>query len=68
MSGTEQKRNRRITLADVETELDEARDALDFGDGTHGTEVKQTAYTRAIAKALVVLAQCALDSRAEGKT
>ena len=68
MSRSEQKRIRAQTRATVEQELDQARDALDFGDGTVGTDVKRTAYTRAIAKALVVLAQCALDSRAEGKT
>jgi len=48
-----------------ERDLIEAREALSFGDRVPSEAMKQAAYTRAIAHALVVLADCALDSRAQ---
>jgi uncharacterized protein YutE (UPF0331/DUF86 family) len=51
-----------------ERRLAEAQDALAFGDKVPSEGMKTAAYTRAIAYSLAVLAECALDSRREGKT
>lgn len=65
-SKSERKR-RHATMADADRELEEAKDALSFGDHAQTSEMKDRAYKRAIAYALVVLAECVLDSRREGK-
>jgi hypothetical protein len=50
-----------MTRRDCQTALEQARQALDFGDHVPVDATKQTAYLRAIAHALVVLAATALD-------
>lgn len=57
-----------MTSREADTLMEEAHAALKFGDGVPNTSMKETAYMRAIAHSITVLAQCALDSRREGKS